>query len=200
MSGRKASGRLLALFGAASTMVFGFIGCGPRADDINQVQPGYVRKSIFEQDSEWYYRRTIVKSETTNALVIEGSGDLPLERIKWRIEERHLVAYKPYVSIPGSGTDEYEGTTDVRGPVLAVFPIVSHFDIIRGYDSTTGNETNIISENASDRTWDKREYMRVNFAIDEIAGSNADNVYEFPVTWVTTAQRWAYLDSEPTNT
>jgi len=133
-------------------MVFGFIGCGPRADDINQVQPGYVRKSIFLQDNEWYYRRTIVKSETTNALVIEGSGDLPLERIKWRVEEQHLVAYKPYSSIPGSATDEYEGSKDFQGAVLASFPIVSHFDIQRGYDPTTGNETNIISKNASDQT------------------------------------------------
>ena len=63
--------RLLAGLGAVLATA-----CGPRADDINKVQPGYVRKSIFTQPSDWYYRRTIVKSETTNAYVVEGSGDL----------------------------------------------------------------------------------------------------------------------------
>lgn len=200
MSRRNAGGRLLALLGASTTMVFGTISCGPRADDINQVQPGYVRKSIFEQDSEWYYRRTVVKSETTNAFMIEGSGDLPMERVKWRIEEKTLMAYKPYDAVPGTGLGEYEGATDIGGAVLAAFPITSHFDIQRGYDAVTGVETNIIAENASDRPWNEREYFRVDWATDLISGSAADNVYEFPVSLVSTNTQWTDLDTRPTDT
>ena len=72
----KAAGRLLATLGASATVVLGMVSCVPRNDDINQVQPGFVRKAIFQTEDEWYYRRTIVKSETTNSIAVEGMGDM----------------------------------------------------------------------------------------------------------------------------
>ncbi|MCK6545664.1 zinc-dependent metalloprotease [Myxococcota bacterium] len=175
--------------------------CGPRADDINQVQPGYVKKAIFQQDSEWYYRRTVAKSETTNQYVIEGHGDIGLDRVKWRVEEKLLIAYKPYEAIPGTQNAEYEGKTDFEGTVLAEFPIVSHFDIKRNYDPTTGQESNIIGENTSDRPWYERDYMRVDFATNLIDRSwDADNSgYWIPVSWLSSSTYWTDQDTRPTD-
>ena len=42
-----------------------------------------------------------------------------------------------------------------------MFPIESHFDVQREYDSSTGEQSNVISENTSDRPWYERSYMRV---------------------------------------
>ena len=44
---------------------------------------------------------------------------------------------------------------------VASFRITKHFDIIRGYNSSTGEQSNVISENSSDRHWHERDYIRV---------------------------------------
>ncbi|MCB9653998.1 MAG: hypothetical protein H6729_07725 [Deltaproteobacteria bacterium] len=178
------------------------LGCGTRAEDINTVQPGYVRKSIFQQDSEWYYRRTIVKSETQNAYIIEGHGDIPLDRVKFEITEDHLLAYKPYESLPGSDRQTLPGGGDFyKGVLLAAWPIESHFDIIRGYDPLTGRETNQISPNDVDRPWRDREYMVVDWSTNEIEDFiYADQSgYWFPIKFVSTSQYWTDAETSPTD-
>lgn len=194
---------LLALLGASATLLIGLIGCGPRANDINQVQPGYVKKALFQQDSEWYYKRTIVKSETTNAYAVEGLGDWDLDRVKWRIEEKLLIAYKPYEAIPGTQNLDYEGANPNKfeGTVLAAFPITDHFDIKRGYDPGTGNETNVIAQNGTDRPWTDRAYIRVNWAQNTIDRSmHADYSGDwFPISYITTQNYWTDLDTRPTD-
>lgn len=58
----------------------------------------------------------------------------------------------------GENPDRYKGA-----PMIG-FPITSHFDVKRGYSSSTGEQTNVISENTSDRHWTERDYMRVNWS------------------------------------
>ena len=113
--------RLPGMVGAVTTVVLALsaASCGTRNDDINQIQPGYVTKSLFLSDTEWYYRRTIVKSETTNELAIEGQGDLWMDRVKFRADEHTLYAYRAYEAIPGAEDGEYEGKTNFQGSVLA---------------------------------------------------------------------------------
>lgn len=199
-----AAGRFLALLTATGTL--GIAGC-ERNGDINQVQPGYVRKAIFQTGDEWYYRRTIVKSETTNALAIEGSGDIFLDRIKFEIQEDVLLAYKPYENIPGSQNQELEGggvNEFYKGSVVAAWPITSHFDIQRNYDSLTGNLTNVVAENNTDRHWYEREYMRVNFSNNLIEGDARRWLQDFnfgwlPVNWFSTGSYWTNLETRPTD-
>jgi hypothetical protein len=190
----------LAILGASAT-VMGMWGCDPRNSDINQVQPGYVRKAIFQTDDEWYYRRTIAESEQTNEMIIEGHGDIALDRVKFKIQEDVLIAYKPYEAIAGTGNQERPFNNFYEGTVLAAWPISSHFDIQRGYDSLTGNETNVISENAADRVWHERDYMRVDWSNNLIAGSvYADySGYWFPVSYVSTGDYWTNLETSPTD-
>lgn len=199
MKVRWTAGRLFGLLAASATVV-GVGGCVPRVDDINTVQPGYVRKAIFQTDHEWYYRRTIAKSEVTNGYVIEGLGDIDLERVKFEIQEELLIAYQPYENIPGADLDALEGDF-YKGPVLAAWPITSHFDIIRSYDSLTGNETNRVEENTEDRPWYEREFMRVSWNDNLIEASFfADRGgWWFPVSMVSTGDYWVPLEAAPTD-
>ena len=51
--------------------------------------------------------------------------------------------------------DEYKGS------MIISFPITGHFDIIRSYNSQTGEQSNVLTENMTDRDWWQRDYMRV---------------------------------------
>jgi hypothetical protein len=198
---RKAAGRALALLGASATLALG-VGCEHRNGDINRVQPGYQRKEIFANDSEWYYRRTIAKSETTNSFIVEGHGDIPLDRVKFNIQESVLIAYKPYEAIPGAQTYELPGGDQFfEGTVLAAWPILYHFDITRVYDPITGNETNVLMENTADRVWYERDYMRVDWASNLVEGSLFGDYsgYWFPVSYVSTGSYWTNLETRPTD-
>jgi len=195
--------RILGLLGGASMVLAGFgaTSCGNRNPDINTVQPGYVKKALFTTGDEWYMRRTVIKSETTNRYAIEGTGDIVLDRVKFRIEENWLYAYRAYEAIPGSQDQEHEGKKGFEGSILASWPILSHFDIIRRYDATTGNELNEIIENSTDRPWHERDYMRVGFQ------TNAENhmlstgrsAYDFPMEFISSGLSWRHCDSNPTD-
>lgn len=205
-----AAGRFLALLTATGTVGLMGAGCENRNGDINQVQPGYVRKAIFQTGNEWHYRRTIAKSETTNSLVIEGSGDIFLDRIKFEVQENFLLAYKPYENIPGAQTQEVEGggfNEFFKGTVVAAWPITSHFDIQRNYDAVTGNVTNVIAENMTDRPWYDREHMRVDFATNVINNAVPNQFFGpdttwgllYPVEWFSTGKFWTNLETRPTD-
>ena len=45
--------------------------------------------------------------------------------------------------------------------MIITFPITSHFDVIRSYNSQTGEQSNVLVENATDRDWWQRDFMRV---------------------------------------
>ncbi len=211
MKVKKADGCFLATLGALTTVargavalavLLGLMSCVPRAGDINLVQPGYVRKAIFQADSEWYYRRTIVKSETTNAYAVEGMGDWAIDRVKFEIQENVLIAYRPYDSIPGTGTGAFEGSTGTKGTVLAAWPIDSHFDIQRGYDSLSNRVTNVIDENTEDLPWYDRQYMRVDFStnlIEDQTVYGGNSSIWFPLRFISTGSYWTNLDTRPTD-
>jgi hypothetical protein len=195
--------RILGFFGGASMVLAGMgaTSCGNRNPDINSVQPGYVKKALFTTGDEWYMRRTIIKSETTNRYAVEGQGDIILDRVKFRIEEDVLIAYRAYEAIPGSQSQERKGKTNFEGSVLAMWPITSHFDILRRYDVATGNELNEIIEQSSDRHWYDRDYMRVDFATNLSNGTIATgrSAYDFPVEFLSTGSYWKHCDSNPTD-
>jgi len=152
--------------------IAGAVSCAGDKGDVNRVQPGYVAKAPLA-GSKWFYRRTVVDApETMGAYMSIGSGDLfTIERIRWDIQEKYLFAYRDYEYIPGSDNGDYPGA-DYYGTPIAAFPITSHFDIQREYNPATGEETNVISENSSDRQWFERDYMRVDWSRN--ANTNID--------------------------
>lgn len=50
------------------------------------------------------------------------------------------------------------------GQPVAAFEIVSHFDVQRQYNAQTGEQSNVLEENTTDRKWWQRRYIRVNWA------------------------------------
>ena len=204
MKVRHRTAKALALLGAGATLGLTQGGCEHRNPDIDRVQPNYVRKAIFQTDEDWYFRRTIVESEVANTVIVEGSGDIFLEKVRFDVQEDWLLAYKPYENTPGaqveSGPDG-QFSAFFKGAVVAAWPIERHFDILRDYDAITGNVTNVIDENTTDRPWHARSYMRVDFSSNAIEGKLwADfAIGWFPVNLVSTGSFWTSLDSSPTD-
>lgn len=61
-----------------------------------------------------------------------------------------------------------------RGAPVLAYPISSHFDITRTYSAATGEESNVIVENTTDRHWYDRSYMRVGWGNQQIMSFDAD--------------------------
>lgn len=157
---------LVGVVGALST------GCAAERDPINRVQPNALEKSFFvgadlrssADDPEFYMRNTIVD-------VPYGAGQdglftatyaQPVNRIKWEVTEQNLVARMTHERITNSDFHGSKRTND--GQVVAMFKIEKHFDVRRDYNSGTGEETNVVVENDSDRPWYDRKYIRVDWS------------------------------------
>jgi len=69
-----------------------------------------------------------------------------------------------------------------RGAPIMAFPIGSHFDIKRGYSPATGEKSNVIEENTTDRKWYDREYMRVAWGDNAVLSLDGDVAVELLVT------------------
>lgn len=135
-------------------------GCQEQLGDIDRTQPDKVDKSHF--DGEFYYLQTVVDVPYTAPFTIIGEQqDDPMDRVVWDIQEKYLYARRAREFVIG----ERDG--DVGAP-LAAFAIDSHFDVQREYDSTTGEQTNVLVENDTDRPWYERAYMRVNWATNYV--------------------------------
>ena len=125
--------------------------CAQDVGDIDRSQPGLLAKSVF--DGEWFMRRTVVEVPYDVGYTFVGEQE-EVQRIRWNIQEELLIAFRV--------TPLVEGTTD-SAPV-AVFAIEDHVDLIRSYDAATGEQTNVIEEDTSDRMWFERDYIRVDWS------------------------------------
>lgn len=155
--------------------------CAQSNADINRVQPNVVKKADLV-DGQWFFRNTVTYTPFNTNFTYPGQTG-SMEKLVWEIQEGNLVGYRSYQYSPGADSivdpnSKVSGTTatycDPAGkcvggqkyygsPVVA-FAISSHFDIARGYNPATGEQTNVISENTTDRPWNQREYMRVDWS------------------------------------
>ncbi len=168
--------RLLALALALVTSA-----CTQSVGDINRVQPNVVRKADL-LEGEWFFRNTVTWTPFDTQFTFPGQTG-QMEKLVFEVQENNLVGYRAYPLSPGvesnvDATSQVSGTTatycDKNGvctggqkyygaPVVA-FAIKSHFDIQRGYNPATGEVTNVIQENTTDRVWNQREFVRVDWA------------------------------------
>jgi len=154
------SAPLLALALAGPALI---AGCAEPVEDIDRVQPHYLDKAAL--DGEWYYKQTIVDASPEVAVGfvgLEGS----LEKVRWKVTEDYLYAYRTHESVPGLDPDANREGNDYEGDPVAAFVIEKHFDIKRSYNAATGEQSNVLVENASDRPWHERQYMRVDWSTD----------------------------------
>jgi len=137
-------------------------GCGFDLGDIDRTQPNKLRKEVFTGD--WYYRQTVLSVPYASGVTFAGEQNDPTELIRWDIQERFLIAYRAYDLIAGTDTPSVlPGDKPTNTPV-AVFAIESHFDIQREYNAQTGEQTNVLVENTTDRPWHERAMFRVDWS------------------------------------
>ena len=149
----------------AAVVVFA-VGCAQQIGDIDRTGPNRIEKSALS--GEWYYQQTVVgvnATAITSFIGLEGQT----ERILWEWEEDYLVAYRTHEDVFGIDQTELldEGEVFDRGRPVAAFS-TSHFDVQRSYSSSTGEQTNVIVENSSDRNWYEQEWARVDWTSNNI--------------------------------
>ena len=157
-------------------------GCASERDPINRVQPNALPKTFFlgqdlkspNDDPEFRVKSFTVGSSVSQSAYSIGEFSA-VDRIRWDITEGMILARRSYQESPGadnrgttagdiaSSTDK-SASAAATGTIVAAFKIVKHFDVRRDYNATTGEETNVVVENDSDRPWNEREYVRVDWS------------------------------------
>lgn len=164
-------------------------GCAQDLPDIDRTQPNAIDKSIFRKTNEdgslreWYFRQTVIEVPYGTGSTFVGEQG-KTEKVVWDITENFLYAYRSREYVEGTdGTSRRPGATDQAGAAIAAFRITKHFDVQRNYNPATGEQTNVIVENASDRPWNERKYFRVDFSQNLISDFSfvASNVAQQPV-------------------
>ncbi len=157
-----------ALFGVTTVT-----GCAEERDPIDRVQPNGISKSLFEGD--WYYVATVVDVPSANGFTFVGDADFGgMEKVRFDIQEDYLYVRRIVETVEG-GDDKDTTGADYEGEVVAAWPITSHFDITNAYNPTTGERLNIREENASDRPWYERAYVRVDWS--------ANPIHDYRLSW-----------------
>lgn len=167
--------RLLPLLAVAA---FTLSACAQDVPDLDRTQPNRLAKAEL-LGSDWYVAQTVTHVPTTDFFSFIGETGM-LERVRWDIQEDYLIAYRAYPRIEGADPSEaaVAAAVDAFDPndpnatppeqylenPVAAFPIQRHFDIQRSYNAATGEQTNVIDENSSDRPWYEREYIRVDWS------------------------------------
>ena len=145
--------------------------CAEERAPINRVQPNALAKAFFvgeladpDDDPEFYLRTTLVDVAAGSGAegLFTNSDSQPVSRVRFEITEDLLVARLTYELIDDTDKKGLRRTPD--GQIVAAFAIESQFDIRREYNPTTGEESNVIVENATDRPWNEREYLRVDWS------------------------------------
>jgi len=167
---------LALVLSVAAAFSFGGAGCTV-LPQVNRVQTNLIDKSVFEGD--WWYTRTVIQLDDDAAYAVGAAGsgapwagamanyDIAAQsgvigRIRWVIDENFLYAYRATEIIPGSNADAHD--SDFRGSPLAVYRVTAHVDVRQEYNPGTGEATNVISENTTDRRWYDRRFLRVDWS------------------------------------
>jgi hypothetical protein len=144
---------------------------------VNRVQTNLIDKSVFEGD--WWYTRTVIELDDDAAYAIGAAGSSApwpgamanfdiasqsgvIGRIRWVIDQNFIYAYRATEIIPGSNADAHD--PNFRGSPLAVYRIQAHVDVRQEYNPNTGEATNVVSENTTDRRWYDRRFVRVDWS------------------------------------
>lgn len=151
----------------------GLAGCAEERPAVNRVQPYALDKRFFvgedlqgpHDDPEFWTQGTLIDVGYGAAQdgLFTSTYAQPMSRLRWQILEDLLLGRLAYERIEGSdGKGAGKAVND--GVIVVAYPIKKHFDIVRAYNPTTGEELNVIEENASDRPWFERQYMRVDWS------------------------------------
>lgn len=188
----------------------GITGCAAERDPIDRTQPGVVVKSFFigedfedfRDDPEFRTKSFNIDSgantDTADAAI---GGASAVDRVRWEVTENWLFARRSYQESPGAdarglprkevapGKWEFPGKP--TGTIIAAYKIQKHFDVRRAYNAQTGEETNVVEENDTDRPWHQRQYMRVDWAKNAAESTSGDTSWVFGAGTSATAVEYA---------
>ena len=161
---------------AALLVVLGMtMGCAQKIGDLDRTQPNLIEKSQFQTDDEWFMQQTVVDTDMQGSMIFAAlQGDL--KRVRWTVTERVLYAHST-MELADDLNEGFDDPETRRTGVVAAFPIQGHFDVQRAYNSATGEPSNVIMENASDRPWYERDYMRVDWSRNMVEGFRMLGMY-----------------------
>jgi hypothetical protein len=169
-------------------------GCAGRGD-IDRTQPDKVDKSIFVNEDGtprvFYMRHTVTGVPPTTSVAFEGLMG-SLEKVTFRIEENRLWAYRAWDYAPGA-QNEFTGGKNNKDTPVAGFQILSHFDVQREYNPSTGEQTNVLVENVTDRPWNQRKFMRVDWSQNAAGPEQLTGQFGY-VTQVIPSSYWVRSD------
>src|SRR3954469_18102557 len=99
----------LRAFAAVLTLAATCVEPSPNADPL---PPYLLDKAIFEDGAEWWLQRTVLSAPYVAGFTFVGDGDYP-DRVKFKVEEEFLIAYRSTPVIVGdspdtSGANDYE--------------------------------------------------------------------------------------------
>lgn len=178
-------------------------GCAQEREPINRVQANALDKHFFvgtslsdgTDDPEFYWRNYVVDTPAGQSLVGIGSWS-GVDRIQWQVTENMLIARKAYELAHGAdGHGAPKKTPD--GAIVAAYRIQSHFDIRRAYNPTTGEELNVIEENTSDRSWNEREYMRVDWSSNLVENPMWEDMFQGNIFGKVTVNPMTFVETNP---
>jgi hypothetical protein len=170
---RRGWGLLLAV------LVLTTLSCATEVGDIDRTKPDKLRKADFM--GVWYYATTVTEAPVPSPLTFDGEmAYFPgPTKIIFDIQEDYLVVY-PTAELYVDGAEKGWHSKKIRnyweegkasefiemyvGQPVGAFEIKKHFDVIRKYNPQTGDQSNVIVENDSDKKWFEREYMRVDWS------------------------------------
>jgi hypothetical protein len=165
-------------------------GCAEERDPINRVQPNALPKTFFlgpdlksASDDPAFRMKTFVVGSSVNQSAFSIGEFSAVDRIRWEVTEGMILARRAYQESPGAdnrGTSaaDIAGSTDKAasdaptGTIVAAFKIDKHFDVRRDYNAQTGEESNVVVENDSDRPWYERAYVRVDWSKNLVESTN----------------------------
>lgn len=149
----------VALLGALGTT------CVTEPEPLDKTQDESVHKSVFT--GEWYYKVTVIDNEYANDLTFIGEQSWNLggggSKLRWEITQDYLNGYlqpQKYRDKDGNEVDNMSGPETL----VLTFRIEKHFDIKYLQNNTTREDLNVIVENATDRPWNERDYIIVDWS------------------------------------
>lgn len=150
------------MWGLCLAAIIAIGACGEQRDPVDRTETLALRKATFI--GEWYYQQTVVDVPGTKTVTMVGNTNYRgMHRVRWDIQKDWLYARKSYEHVRGGKAGDQD-TGQYKGAIVGAWKISSHFDIKREYNATTGEERNVITENAGDCKWYDCQYFRVDWS------------------------------------
>ena len=174
----------LAWVGVVATTMIVHTGCAQKVGDIDRVTAiDYQKRSDFT--GVWYMRQTVIDVPGDVGGPFVGIAS-EMEKVRFDFHPNAMTVYRAYERIPGYDKDageKIDGETQYADGVdegwddeykeapLFSYTVNNYFDIQRQYNTATGEQSNIIAENMTDRLWHERDFFHVNWASDNLSAS-----------------------------